>query len=191
MCVSKAPVPVKGDVEFVNCTFDLTANAPADSYNLLNAQTDSNGNINTNITIKGGTVKANSLEGIKIGIASGANVFQFAKDGNGSFTTVQLPESAAAPAGNYTAEGKSVTFVSDTTKNGVTTYKLDVDPCWTPYGTIPSQYADAQAYPFVSFHVNADGTYTFAKADANIFADANSLMVDARNYKTVIYMLIK
>ena len=57
----------------------------------------------------------------------------------------------------------------------------------TKYGTVPATYADANEYPFVSFKINGDGTYTFQAADANIFG-SSQLMVSARNVPTVILM---
>lgn len=180
--------PVKGNVLFDNCTFDLTKNAPSGEYKLLNADTDSKGNVETVIKVKGGVIKANSLSGITIGTASADNIFEFVKTADGTYTTAELPASADAPRGTYAADGKSVTFKADKTVGNKTVYALDIDPLWTPYGNIPSQYASLTDYPFVSFLDNGDGTYTFRKAEANIFADGSALMSDARDIKAIIYM---
>ena len=186
--VAKAPSPVKGSIQLVDCTVDLTKNAPEGEYMLFKANSDSNGNIDVDVSVKGGTIKANSLDGITVGTESGIGSFEFVKDGSGSYTEIQLPDTANAPVGTYRADGDSVIFKAFSTASGITTYKLDIDPLSTPYGKIPDEYADAEAYPFVSFQVNGDGTYTFRKAEASVFIDNSAIMIDARNINAVIYM---
>ena len=180
--------PVKGEITFTNCEFDLITNAPSGTYTLFKANTDSNANISLNIHVEGGLIKANSMTGVTVGTTSGSNVFEFTKNANGSYTAIELPSSATAPTGSYLADGKGVCFTASTTADGITKYILSEDPLWTPYGYIPSDYASKENYPFVSFTDNGDGTFTFQNAEKDVFNNSSQLMIAARNVKTVIYM---
>lgn len=186
---SSVASPVKSSVVFKDCTFDLTgATVPSDTV-LFNATTDSNKKIDTTIEIVGCKLIADSLDGSFIGKADeGSEDLTLSRNSRGELITVILPSSAGVPAGSYIAGGQGAAFNKVSEADGYITYAPEVDPCWTPYGQIPAQYASIGDYPFVSFKVNADGTYTFQNAEKDIFLDASAMFVAARSYTAVIYM---
>ena len=147
---TKSAIAINNTYNFVDCTFDLTNITPSSSYSLFDLNNVKEDVINVNI--KGGVIKANSS--IKVADLSKAHAdstFKFEATDSGEFTTVQLPTGSTAPAGTYTFGDKESVFKPlSIVKDGVTTYGYS-ELEGTPYGLIPAEYADANAYPFVMF----------------------------------------
>ena len=155
---------VIGNVKFNGCTFDLKTNAPSGSFTLFKCANTANPESKVAVEIKGGSIKANSFDGITLASVNENGTLTFTANGDGSYTTLELPVGKEAPSqkfGELSFQPKS--------ENGVTAIYEISKPISleTPYGTIPEEYSNIFLYPFVLF--DADGN--FVKAGDNLYTD--------------------
>ena len=185
---SPQAIPVNGSVLFKDCTFDLAANTPGADYTIFNLTVPTGSSIDVDVSVRGGEIKANSLDNITLESSNEKNTFSFDKNEKGSFTTMLLPTGVNAPSGEYMLDGKLYSFAHMYSTDDGEVYTLQLDARTTPYGIIPKEYASLAEYPFVSFYVNADGSYTFGLAEKDIFQSSSPMFIAARTVKTVIYL---
>lgn len=119
--------PVISNIELKNCTVDLATNAPGGTYQLFKSHNDSNASSHVSIEMTGGTILANKFTGITIGKTQGNGSFKFVSDEKGRYTTVVLPETAAAPSGSYDTDTRTASYIAAYTEDGKTVYRLDIN----------------------------------------------------------------
>ncbi len=131
-----------------DCTIDLT-NAPArqKKVNLFALGTSQT---KFNLVVEGGTIIG---DGTYINLASkdSADTFTFKPNSKGEYIKF-IPDSDSATLPTVDTfvfdDGKYRSFVKNETTGE---YVMSESGVVTPYGTIPPEYADAEAYPFVIF----------------------------------------
>lgn len=127
------------DINFTNCEFDLSTFTQ--SYEILRAaHKDYNDKIRVNFTITGGNITETDMKNTKIFklYDSNASVTFMPDPETGLYTTITLPEGAAAPAA---VEGGNITLnysVYETTEDGKVVYAPGII---TKYGAIPAAEA--------------------------------------------------
>ncbi|MBQ3015733.1 MAG: metallophosphoesterase [Clostridia bacterium] len=111
---------------FNNCTFDLSTK-PSKAIKLIQLdETVGSGYYvqKTNVTINGGTIKANGTDDLTLYTANATDSVLFGEGKNGQLT-MQLPANASAPAYTCTANnGKTLTFELKEEGSMVDTYVL-------------------------------------------------------------------
>ncbi len=118
----------------------------------------------------------------------------FLENASGRRATLTVP-SSVTPSTDVNLPGETFAhdlykFSTDSTANTVT-YTLQE----TPYGSISSTYLDPNAYPFVLYVDNKDGTYKFSKGYADFASavgaarDSNSTPISERvNTRRIVYV---
>ena len=145
------------NITFNNCTFDLT-NAPDKAIKLmaLNETVGSGYYIQkSNVTVENCEILANGMSDITIYSANETDKVVF------DTVSLKLPKGASAPAGIFVGkDGKDLGFTltaSDESTDIYTLTAISSGEVKTEYGTIPAEFADADAYPFAVF--TKDGFY--------------------------------
>ncbi len=133
------------NITFRNCTFDLKTNAPESvpSTTLMALGTYE---AEYNVVIEGGKIVGNATN-IKFASADKYDTLTLKANENGEY--IKLVEGDTAPdLSNFVFDdGKYRSFA----KNADGVYVMTEGGVETPYGTIPADYADAEAYPFAIF----------------------------------------
>ena len=156
---------VENTIEFINCTFNLRDNLPTDisatdPLYVLGAK-DGYDRAHLEATFRGGEFITASSEAIQIMSANTDNdFFVFDKNDNGEYTTLTVTGEYAPMSGDFLMADGTVGCFADGVKNGNdTVYTLKENILKTPYGTIPVEYEDVNAYPFVVFDTNGNFRY--------------------------------
>lgn len=151
------------DINFTGCTFDLT-NA-ANKFTLCSAEHDINTTypITVDYTLTGGEIIAKTDDSFDFAefTGTGEASIEYATDDDGLYTTLTLPETAAAPAATVVIGGVTMLYTKASAADGKVTYKL-----------VPAEYeivsydADAKTAQIIA---EEDGTYViaFAKYDGD------------------------
>ncbi len=162
---------------FNDCTFDLTKRSSAKSGTLFSTATDGKF-IDVDITVNGSEIVTNDLKNIDIinPVGDYTSSVTFGKGKDGKYLTLKIGAGTAVTDETFITENgkeKSLTLISS---DGATdTYTLDENPLKTPYGTIPSEYADVNAYPVVAFEKTSSG-YNFVGGYAELGAATKALV---------------
>ena len=121
---SAAKVDGKTTVEFNNCIFDFTNNAPS-SYVLFNAG-GTKDLMSTNITVNGGEILANSLSGITLYSTNGIpeSSVIFGDNSEDEKVLISLPASVAITDEKFVTDEGFMCFVTDTEDAENVIYKL-------------------------------------------------------------------
>ena len=185
--------------EYNNCTFDITGNTATTvtlfrPHNPVKSLIESSNDVSvdpvhTTVTVKGGNIKANSIDNLVLGqVNYGTDTVSFVKDGNGKYTTLTVPKDYAVPATVYGVirDGgvdTSANFTgAETTGTDTKTVELKKvvytagQDYITPYGKIPASDYDPTNYPFAIF---ADGSY--AGRATNWSNDGTGALAKARD----------
>ena len=176
-------VATKFNVNFNDCNFDLVTNAPSKDVKLFNAAGGEKVWIKTTITVKGGEIKAPKLslaQLYSVETKYGSSV-KFVKDDEGNYTKLYITNGGAAPSGDISTDNGTMSYVKTTTGSSETLYTLS--SLKTPYGTIPSNRASIEDYPFVVF--DTDGNYYGAFANllgSQAGAMGNAIYTVLRDY---------
>jgi len=158
-------IGVENAITFNNCTFNLRDNLPTDisatdPLYILGAK-DGYNRSHLKATFKGGMFIAASSEAIKIMNANAGNdSFVFEKNDNGEYTALTVTGEYAPMNEDFPMDNGSFGHFTDGVKSGNdTVYSFKENILKTDYGTIPEEYADANAYPFVVFDTNGNFRY--------------------------------
>ncbi len=143
--------PFGSTVIYDNCTFDLSSAGGVTLFHTGYDYTD------VNITVKGGEVILGSSQLIISHISKTGSVNL--TEGDDGYLTVSVPTGRVGPTGIFTLNGKEGAMVYEKTENGRDIYVVGEPPkpVETKYGTIPAEYSNATAYPFVVF--KGDGSF--------------------------------
>ena len=156
------------NVDFNDCEFDVSGISTA--VTLFNGYDSISGN-DLNVSLNGGNITASSLENLSLYSTDSDDSFVFGKDTAGNYTTLTAPSSSTLPTiGGTDDEGRGVAFGNGKVSGESMVYTLSENDLVTKYGIIPSQYADANAYPFVVFKDGeCIGAYNvfYSKADGH------------------------
>lgn len=150
-------VPTSFYLNYNNCTFDLITNAPANGAKLFNAAGDAKAWLKTTITVTGGEIKAPKLtlaQLYSVESTYGSSV-TFKKVADGEYTKLYITSGGSAPTGDVITDSGNMSYVKTSTGSSETLYTLT--SLKTPYGSIPSNKASIEDYPFVVF--DTDGKY--------------------------------
>ena len=151
------------DVTFRDCSFDFT-NAASEVTIFSATHTDIPADISVNVTMSGGSIKANEAENVNVSsISDGANASLAWETGEASlYITLILPEAAAAPEGTVDVNGVNMVCTAyKTTDDGSVVYRL------VPTGFEVLGY-DAQTKS-AEIAIEKEGTYVviFAKYEGD------------------------
>lgn len=136
------------DLTFKNCIFDLYNNKPSKTGTLFTLNT---AQAECDVVVEGGEIIGNG-SGITIFGTDRNDSVLLKKNSNGEYLKFTPKNDGTPVADNFLCDdGKYRNF--QTTENG---YELKENNLVTPYGVIPSTYADEQTYPFIVF--KEDGT---------------------------------
>ena len=165
--------------EFNNCTFDITGNTAEKvtlfrPHNAIKSLIDSSNDVSvdpvhTTVTVKGGNIKANSIDNLVLGqVNYGTDTVSFIKNDSGKYTTLTVPKDYTVPATVYgvirdggvdVSANFTGTETAGTDTKTVELKKIEYvagQDYITPYGTIPASDYNPTNYPFAIF---ADGSY--------------------------------
>ena len=145
-------------VTFNDCDIDLVTNS--DKYSALNTVTlfktyDKYDRTNISVNVNGGRISANDFSKVVFANAntSGNDTLTVGKGSDGKFITATLAGEGQAPSVGLTdTDGASREF--SLVSGSENKYELTINKLVTEYGTIPSEYKDAELYPFVVFYNN-------------------------------------
>ncbi len=190
-------------VDLTNCTVDLATAAPSGSISLFDFNSTY---IRNNVTVYGGEILSADMSTVTIGAFAGGtgSTLTFGKY-DGEYTVLKI-QNGQAPSDTFPAvSGESITFTdSGSTDDGFKIYTAlvsgtpDPEPEPSPeptdivteYGTIPAEYADANAYPFVAFDISKTGSEAWIGANANFHGTGSTaelmtgIINDAKNHMT-------
>ena len=155
-------VAAKFKVELNDCVFDYASVAPVSATTVFSTNT-SGKYIDVDYTVNGGRILGGAFTNITVLNDTGSytSSVTFGKGSDGEYTTLEVNKGAAVSSGAYAMDdGSYKDFKYSSTSEDVDIYKLTKSDLITPYGTIPSDYADVETYPFVIF----DGNGKFLKA---------------------------
>ena len=173
-----APNAITSNITLNECAVDLTE---ASKTLTLFKMAGELGKVNA--VIKGGSITTSSSAVIfanKTG-ANTASSFSFGVDSDGNYTTLVMPSSNAAP----TEEFGGLKFVKVTDDGAYSTYKLLPPSIITEYGEIPSEYFDANQYPFAVFR---NGSFIGAYTAWGGKDGADSALTNSRKAGSVILL---
>ena len=154
---------MKVDMEFNNCVFDLSTNAPSGAQLFKFAESTSRGAIVQKVRINGGKIiKSTFVKGslYTIGTAEGrADSVTFGKY-DGHYTQLELPSGVTPAAENFADANVNAlgNLVFAKTASGAEKDIYELTCLTTKYGTIPNSLASIESYPFVLFKIKGDGT---------------------------------
>lgn len=142
------PTVIDTNLTFKNCTFDLYNNKPNKTGTLFSLNT---AQAECDVVVEGGEIIGNG-SGITIFGTDRADSVLLKKNSNGEYIKFTSKNGGTPVVDNFLCDdGKYRNFQQ--TDNG---YELKENNLATPYGIIPSSYADEQKYPFIVF--KEDGT---------------------------------
>ena len=175
----KASVVVT-NITFRNCTFDLKTNAPASVSKAINLMSLGSYEAEYNVVIEGGTILGDGTN-IKFASKDASDTLTLKANENGEY--IKLVDGDVAPdLSNFVFEdGKYRSF----SKNSDGVYVMTEGGVDTPYGTIPSDYASAESYPFAIF---SGGEFKAAYATWKSAVGAISTYAGAKNSKATILL---
>lgn len=161
-------IPFNVELGFDDCVFEL-GNTPSGAvlFDLANAANK----LSASVTVRGGTFKRDTFDGIKLySTLNSSSSIIFTQNDSGEYATVQTAVDGAPISDNIPTAVGNMAYENGVVENGVKTYTLYVNPLATAYGVIPSEYADAEKYPFAVFmngeFVSADTSWALAVSRA-------------------------
>lgn len=170
-----------------NCTFDLYNNKPSGKATLFDLDT---AQAVFNLVIEGGKIIGDGKD-ITFAAVDSKDTLTLVPNSNGEYLKFIPKDDGTAPnIGNFTFDdGKYRTFALDEASGE---YILSEGGVVTPYGTIPSDYADAQTYPFAIFKYNSsDKKYEFKQASKK-WKDATGYIDDyTKNDSDKVVLLVR
>ena len=75
---------------------------------------------------------------------------------NGTYTAIEVPECRSIPEIWACRKNDIGVYAKSSSENGIATLETVTNPNATKYGIIPTEYADAEEYPFVVFDTNGE-----------------------------------
>ena len=168
-------------VNVTDCDIDVSAIDGAITLFGLNDQYD---NLDTTVTVSGGSFKGNTSLNLKVSTLNNGDSVSFASDAEGNYTTFVLNENVA-PTGVFKNEkGQILGFATESTTAPYTfsAYVAPVES--TPYGDIPSDLYPAQDYPFVLFNEKKELIGAYAHWYDYIDEHKSGTLLMRRNYDT-------
>ena len=178
------------DIDFVNCTFDLT-NAPEGTV-LLNYSGSGKTLTKVNSEISGGAIVLGNNK-VTLIESDGFDSNIYTANTEGNYITLKAPTGASIKGfDDYyhnDVAGEYVNFVFTENKDGFDVYTMkvceDTVTDETPYGSIPLNYISAEEYPFAVFKKD---TKEFVGGYADFGAALNGMKANSRTADFVILM---
>ena len=163
---------VEFNLTFNDCTFDLSRyhyNSTVFNMNQANDPTKSVHKFNINVN-GGEIILSPFVKDAKVYDANSVSAITFGAGADGEYLKLTVPTGVKAKTLNnksFAIGGENAEFIESTSDVLFTTYNLEVaeeiseDVYIKDYGTIPSEYADADSYPIVLFQGGVfQGGYT-------------------------------
>ncbi|MBQ3016209.1 MAG: Ig-like domain-containing protein, partial [Clostridia bacterium] len=160
-------ITLKSNISFTDCDFNFPdAKRVYDGATIFPSSTSAG--LDLSYTLKGGSLSITSERWLTI--IETVDSVNFAKNINGDYTSLIMPASHTYPLdGAYLSENGYVSYAPASEENNLVTYEFEVSENATPYGVIPDNYADGEAYPFVLFK-NGD----FISAHTTLLSASNA-----------------
>ncbi len=156
-----------------DCTFDLDNNKPSGKATLFDLDT---AQAVFNLVIEGGKIIGNGAD-ITFAAVDSKDTLTLAPNAKGEYLKFVPKDGGTAPnIANFAFDdGKYRTFALDEASGE---YLLSEGGVETPYGTITSEYADAETYPFVLFKYNSSTKKYECKGGKKTWNGATALIRD-------------
>ena len=147
---------------FIDCEFDISEVPSGNTYEIFGLYPTVARGINNTVTVIGGSIKANHLQGlanIHGSIRSGCSIRFNKSDRTGEYTALYLPRKEAYPA--YTLELKNgnktpLTFTHVDGNENIFKYVLGESEL-NDYGYLPHRFTDSEKWPFILYILNGNG----------------------------------
>ena len=155
------------NINYNNCVFDLSVKSSAESFTILDADTDSGKWIKATLKVTGGEILCDDLSGINICSSNGNydSSIEFLKNENGEYTVLKSASNVTAIDTAVPTDDGIKFFVNNGESEGIITYNLERSSVKTVYGDLPETEADTEASkPFAVFAPDSqsDTGYTCA-----------------------------
>ena len=183
---------VEFNLTFNDCTFDLSRyHYNSTVFNMNQANDPATSVHKFNINVNGGEIILSPyLKDVKVYDANAVSAITFGAGADGEYLKLTVPTGVKAKTLNnksFSIGGENAEFIESEKDTLFTTYNLEVaeelseDVYIEGYGTIPSAYADADAYPIVLFQGGefkqafASGMFAEATNAARALVDYNKV----------------
>ena len=192
-------VNINFNYSFKNCVIDMVTNRTADTCYIGGASRYADRKQeDVTVTFEGCDIRLKKLADFAFYRPSEGDALYIAKDSGGTWGSVSITADligATLPGVDMGCPiSLSLTKLTEADSNGFITY--DLAPCTditTEYGTIPSENADSEAFPFVLFTSTDDG-YAFYNAYATykaVMEKARDLTKNASSAKSEAVVLLR
>ncbi len=187
-----AGIVIKSNIALNDCVVDLPdANHARDGFAVFPNPTLSTLKVNYSVT--GGEFRLTSQRWATI--SENANIVEFNKDSDGSYTVLVMPLSNTYDvSGSYLNDEGYAVYKNSSVADNMVTYVLETGANSTRYGVITETYMDKTAYPFLLFmNGNLVGGYDNYKAavdaaatklNGTAFVDSEAQIYVRANFKT-------
>ncbi len=138
------------DVRFVDCELDVSAAGTGKTLFCGIDKAPGTARNDLYVTVAGGNITAGTPQSTRLFDSDDYDRFVFAKDSEGTYTTLTLTTGAALPDFSAKNEAGASLIFEDGKEDGANTVYSLSEVFVTEYGIIPSKY-DSDTYPFALF----------------------------------------